>query len=215
MIRLFLVDDHPLVRSGLRLLLAQEPDLEVVGEAGHGQDLLDQLPATPADVVLLDLHMPVLDGLATTKRLRTEFPSVKVLVLSLLGHEHSVGQLFAAGAGGYILKSDELMTIALAIRTVATGRQYLCSELGLLLHKFLLLRAKQSASPAHNPYAFSPREFEILRLLAEGLTTSAIAGQLRSSRRTIETLRQHLLDKSKARNVAMLIQLVMAQGILP
>jgi DNA-binding NarL/FixJ family response regulator len=107
MSRIFLVDDHTIVRDGLRALLANEPDIEVVGEAGNGQELLDQLPTTPADVVLLDANMPVLDGLATTLRLRAEFPQVRVLILSMLAHERYIGQLFDAGASGYVLKSAE------------------------------------------------------------------------------------------------------------
>lgn len=215
MIRLFLVDDHPVVRSGIRALLAPEPNLEIVGEASHGQELLDKLPATRTDVVVLDICMPVLDGLATTKRLRVEFPEIRILVLSMLGQEHHVGQLLEAGAMGYTLKNDELAGIALAIRTVAAGRQYLCSELSLLmLHKALRRQLLPAETQVHNPYNFSRREFEVLHLLADGFTTTEIATKLLASRRTIETYRQHMLDKSKAKNVAMLIRLVMSQGLL-
>lgn len=215
MIRLFLVDDHPVVRSGIRALLATEPSVEIVGEASHGQELLDSLTATHTDVVMLDIRMPVLDGLATTKRLQADFPAVKVIILSMLGQEQHVSQLLEAGALGYVLKSGELSEIALAIRTVAAGRQYLCSELGLLmLRKALARKPLRPDTPPHNPYSFSQREFEVLHLLADGLTTSEISAKLLTSRRTVETYRQHMLDKSKARNVAMLIRLVMAQGLL-
>lgn len=215
MIRLFLVDDHPVVRSGIRSLLAPEPNLEIVGEASHGQELLDKLPTTRTDVVVLDVFMPVLDGLATTKRLRVEFPKIKILILSMLGQEHHVGQLLEAGAMGYVLKNDELAEIVLAIRTVAAGRQYLCSELGLLmLHRALRRQLLPTETQVHNPYNFSRRELEVLHLLADGFTTTEIAAKLLASRRTIETYRQHMLDKSKAKNVAMLIRLVMAQGLL-
>ena len=215
MTRLYIVDDHAVLRNGLRAILSQEASIELVGEASHGQELLDQLPTTPTDVVVLDLNMPVLDGLATTQRLRAEFPSIRVLVLSVLGREHDVSRLLAAGALGYALKNDELTEIALAIRTVAAGRPYLCSELGLLLLRKVLARPQaQPPAPVRNPYNFSPREFEILHLLAEGCTTAEIASKLLSNRRTIETSRQHLLDKSKAKNVAVLIRLTMAQGLL-
>ena len=219
MIRLFLVDDHPVVRGGIRALLAHEPDLLVVGEAIHGQDLLNQLPTTPADVVVLDSNMPVLDGLATTLHLHAEFPQVKVLILSMLNNERYVGQLFAAGALGYTLKNDEPAEIILAIRTVATGRPYLCSELSLqMLHKVLaqgqLPVAIPTGLPLPNPYNFSRREVEVLELLAEGLTNGDIATRLLTSKRTIETHRQHLLGKTRARNVAALIRLAVAQGML-
>jgi DNA-binding NarL/FixJ family response regulator len=208
-----------MVRGGVRVMLAPEPDLLVVGEANHGQALLDQLPSTPADVVLLDLNMPVLDGLATTHRLRVEFPAVKILVLSMLSHERYVGQLFEAGVLGYALKNDEPDEIVLAIHTVAAGRPYLCSELGLQL-----LARHQPASPepalaelsapVSNPYSFSPREQEVLRLLAEGLTNADIAEQLRTSKRTIETHRQHLLAKTRTKNVAALIKLAVSEGMV-
>ncbi|WP_141765645.1 response regulator, partial [Hymenobacter coccineus] len=138
MIRLFLVDDHSIVRNGLRALLAAEADLVVVGEASHGQELLDCLPATPADVVLLDLAMPVLDGLATTTRLRAEYPALHVLVLTMEAEPQRIGELFEAGARGYLLKNAGQIELLTAIRAVAAGEQYLCSELGMsLLHQVL------------------------------------------------------------------------------
>jgi DNA-binding NarL/FixJ family response regulator len=217
MIRLFLVDDHTIMRDGLRALLSREPTLQVVGEAGHGQELLDRLPAAPADVVLLDLNMPVLDGLATTQRLRVEFPEVKILVLSMLLHERYVGQLFEAGVCGYALKNDEISELVLAIKTVAAGRQYLCNALSLrMLDKVLAnpVALVPSPEPAKNPYNFSRRETEVLHLLSEGLTTSEIAEKLFTSKRTIETHRQNMLEKSQARNAAALIRLAMSQGVL-
>ncbi|MFD1873430.1 response regulator [Hymenobacter bucti] len=215
MIRLFLVDDHPIMRDGLRALFSREPTLQVVGEAGHGQELLERLPATPADVVLLDLHMPVLDGLATAQRLRIEFPEVKILVLSMLLNERYVGQLFDAGVRGYALKNNELSELVLGIRTVAAGRQFLCNELSLrMLNQVLAKTTEQTAEPANNPYNFSRRETEVLVLLSKGLTTSEIAKQLFTSKRTIETHRQHMLEKSQARNAAALIKLAMSQGVL-
>jgi DNA-binding NarL/FixJ family response regulator len=216
MTRIFLVDDHPMVRGGLRAILATEPDLLVVGEASHGQALLDQLPTTPADVVLLDMNMPVLDGLATTQRLRAEFPQVRILILSMLSHERYVGHLFEAGALGYALKNAESDEIVLAIHNVAAGRPYLCSELSLLL----LAKEQQTQYPdlffdeSPNPYNFSQRELEVLQLLAQGLTNADIADQLHTSKRTIETHRQHLLTKTSTKNAAALIKLAVAQGIL-
>ncbi|MGI4740385.1 MAG: response regulator [Janthinobacterium lividum] len=216
MIRLFLVDDHSLVRGGIRALLGREPSVQVVGEAGHGQALLDQLPTTPTDVVLLDLNMPVLDGLATTLRLQEAFPAVKILVLSMLSHERYIEQLLDAGAHGFALKNDEIGELIVGIQTVAAGRQYLCSELSLLLlQKVRTQAAELPKAPANNPYNFSRRETEVLQLLADGLTTSQIAEKLFTSKRTIETHRRHMLEKSQAKNAAALIKLVMAQGALP
>jgi len=216
MTRLFLVDDHTIMRDGLRALLARETSLQVVGEAGHGQELLDRLPAAPADVVLLDLNMPVLDGLATAQRLRVEFPQVKILVLSMLLNERYVGQLFEAGVCGYALKNDEISELVLGIQTVAAGRQFLCNELSLRMLNRVLVKTveKPEPEPTKNPYNFSRREIEVLILLAEGLTTSEIAEKLFTSKRTIETHRQNMLEKSQARNAAALIKMAMSQGVL-
>jgi DNA-binding NarL/FixJ family response regulator len=213
--RIFLVDDHAIVRDGIRALLAHEPGLEVVGEASHGQELLDQLPHTPANVVLLDINMPVLDGLATTQRLHAEYPDIKILVLSMLNHERYIGQLFTAGAHGYILKSADKGEILIAIQTVANGKQFLCSELGLaMLHKVLAKEEYTEPSDSKKPSQLTRRETEILRLLAEGLTTSEMAEKLFTSKRTIETHRQNILEKTQTKNTAALIKLAMTQGLL-
>lgn len=157
MILLFLVDDHPIVRNGLRATLAAEADLLVVGEASHGQELLEYIPTTPADVVLLDLALPVLDGLATTARLRAEYPALQVLVLTMLADAHRIGRLFAAGARGYLLKSAGQNELVAAIRAVAAGQLYLCSKLGMsLLHQVLALAPAAPAPTPHRPVRRRP-----------------------------------------------------------
>ncbi|MVN76194.1 response regulator [Hymenobacter sp. HMF4947] len=220
MSRIFLVDDHAIVRDGIRALLAAEPNIEVVGEASNGQELLDQLPTTPADVVLLDINMPVLDGLATTLRLQAEFPHVRVLILSMLSHERYIGQLFEAGALGYVLKSADKPEILGAIQMVAAGKYFLCSDLGLSMLRKVLTKAEE---PALLPGALevplkgghlSRRETEVLHLLAEGMTTNEIAEKLFTSKRTIETHRQNILEKTQTKNTAALIKLAMIQGLL-
>jgi DNA-binding NarL/FixJ family response regulator len=213
MSRIFLVDDHTIVRDGLRALLANEPEIEIVGEAGNGQELLDQLPTTPADVVLLDANMPVLDGLATTLRLRTEFPQVRVLILSMLAHERYIGQLFDAGAAGYVLKSAEKGEILVAIQTVIAGRHFLCSDLGLNMLRKVLAKDDEP-DEANKASRLSRRESEVLQLLADGLTTNEIAEKLFTSKRTIETHRQNILEKTQTKNTAALIRLAVTQGLL-
>ena len=153
MIRLFLVDDHPVLRDGLRALFEQDPSLHVVGEAESGEQLLARLPATPCDVVLIDLHMPGLDGLTTTRRLRAEFPDVRILILSMTDYERAIGEVLAAGAAGYVLKNaghDEIVT---AVRAVAGGQRFLCSELGLtMLEKLLAVTPEPAPPTSERPY---------------------------------------------------------------
>jgi DNA-binding NarL/FixJ family response regulator len=215
MTRLFLVDDHPLVRSGLRALLSKEPEVDVVGEAANGQELLDQLLAITCDVVLLDLHMPVLDGLATTLRLVAEYPQVRVLMLSMTDQARSIGQALAAGAHGYILKNADEGEISVAIQAVMSGKRFLCSEVGLDLLDQVFGSAETPASEAISATSpLSPRELEVLELLAIGLTTPQIADQLFLSRRTVETHRQNILAKTGVKNTAALIRHAMVQGYL-
>ncbi|TDN40053.1 response regulator transcription factor [Hymenobacter sp. UV11] len=213
MSRIFLVDDHTIVRDGIRAMLAAEPTIEIVGEASNGQELLDSLPTTPTDVVLLDANMPVLDGLATTLRLRAEYPEVRILVLSMLAHERYIGQLFDAGASGYVLKSAEKAEILVAIQTVIAGRQFLCSELGLSILRKILVKeeGEEEVTKAHK---LSRRETEVLQLLAGGLTTNEIAEKLFTSKRTVETHRQNILEKTQTKNTAALIHLAVTQGLL-
>ena len=212
MIRLFLADDHAILRDGLRALFELEPSLHVVGEAESGEQLLAQLPATPCDVVLLDLHMPGLDGLTTTRRLRAEFPDVRILILSMTDHERAIGEVLAAGASGYVLKNVGHDEIVAGVRAVAAGQRFLCSELGLTMLEKLL-----AVTPEPAPQLLSgltAREQEILRLVADGLTTAQIAEKLFTSPRTVESHRQNIMAKTGTKNTAALVKVAVSQGWL-
>ena len=215
MIRIFIVDDHAIIRDGLHTLLEADPLFAVVGEASNGQELLDQLPDMAADVVLLDLNMPVLDGLATTLRLRDEYPDLRILLLSMMTHERTIGEALAAGAHGYVLKNADKYEVVAALRSVAAGKRFLCSEIGLSLLEKVLLQAPRT--PAPDPAAGTPlthREREILGLVASGLTNQQIADQLFTSKRTVESHRQNLLEKTGVKNTAALVKYAMEYGLL-
>jgi DNA-binding NarL/FixJ family response regulator len=215
MTRLFLVDDHAIVRNGLRALLEESSDIEWVGEATNGQELLDQLPTTPTDVVLLDMNMPVLDGVATARRLHAEYPHVRVLMLSMVDQARYIGQALDAGAHGYVLKNADKGEILIAIYTVAAGKRFLCSEVGLaLLDQVLTTETNPAGGVDSSTSVLSHRELEVLQLLAEGLTTQQMADQLFISKRTIETHRKNILEKTGAKNTAALVRYAMAQGYL-
>jgi DNA-binding NarL/FixJ family response regulator len=214
MIRLFLVDDHAVLRAGLRALLAQEADFSIVGEAADGQALLDQLPTTPADVVLLDLHMPVLNGVATAERLHADYPELRILMLSMVEEPLSIQQTLVAGAHGYILKNAPKEEVVAGIRMVVAGRRFLCSEVGLsLLDLVLSSRGAPLPAPSAGPL-LSRREREVLLLVADGLTTMQIADQLFTSKRTVETHRQNILQKTGCRNTAALISYASTHQLL-
>ena len=215
MIRVFLVDDHPVVRDGIRSLLEHEAGIEVVGTAGNGQELLDQLPASPTDLVLVDINMPVMDGYTTTQRLREEYPNIKVLALSMLVEELYIGRMLEAGASGYLLKSTGKEEILHAIHAVMEGKLFLCSEIGLaMLHKVLNWDTSGVAATAHRNQLLSKREMEVLQLIAEGLTNAEIAERLFTSKRTVETHRQNILEKTQAKNTAALVKIALSDGLI-
>ena len=215
MIRVFIVDDHTLIRDGLRTMLAADPLFEVVGEASNGQALLDQLPTVAVDVVLLDLNMPVLDGLATTHRLREEYPHLRILLLSMMTHERTIGEALAAGAHGYVLKNADKYEVVAALQGVASGKRFLCSEIGLgLLEKLLLQEPRSPVPGTSSGVHLTHREREILQLVASGLTNQEIADQLFTSKRTVESHRQNLLEKTGVRNTPALVKYAMEHGLL-
>ena len=217
MTRLLLADDHTILRDGIRALLSAEYDLEVVGEAGNGAEVLALLETTPVDVVLMDVQMPVLDGFATMPELRQRFPDVRVLVLTMLDHENYAARMLEAGALGYVLKNAAISEIAHAIRTVAAGNPFLCTEIGLnMLYKAVAPRTgtEDSAAEGHFGADLTARELEVLKLIAEGLTNGEIADKLFTSKRTIETHRQNIIAKTQAKNTAALIKLAVGRGLI-
>lgn len=215
MIRVFLVDNHALVRSGLGLVLAAEPDLEIVGEARDGPELLAQLPTTPADVVLLGVNSPDRDGIETIRQLRAPYPALRVLVLSMVEQADYIWQLLAAGAQGCLLKSAGTAEIITGLRTVAAAGQFLSAAIGLSALRELHENGPQpAAAPTPPPGSLSGREVEVLQLLAEGLTTGKIADALFVSKRTIETHRQNILEKMQAKNTASLIRQALQTGLI-
>ncbi|HEX8328624.1 MAG TPA: response regulator transcription factor [Hymenobacter sp.] len=217
MTRILLADDHTILRDGIRALLSADGDLEVVGEASNGAEVLAMLETTPADVVLMDVQMPVLDGFATMPELRRRFPEVRVLVLTMLDHENYVARMFDAGALGYVLKNAAISEITHAIRTVAGGNQFLCTEIGLnMLYKAVAQTASVSIddSGSNSGSDLTARELEVLKLIAEGLTNGEISDKLFTSKRTIETHRQNIIAKTQAKNTAALIKLAVSRGLI-
>jgi DNA-binding NarL/FixJ family response regulator len=216
MTRIFLIDGHALRRDGVRIQLAATPGLLLVGEASPGQKLLDQLPTAAADVVMLGAEIAVPESLATMQRLRGEFPQAKVLALVSQNTEQQINRFFEAGAHGCVLPTASGAELQLAVRAVVAGRQFLGSGLGIALLQQIL---NQQLGPlvfvdAKEPLQLTRRETEILRLLADGLTTGEMAERLFTSKRTVETHRQNILEKTKTKNTAALIKLAMQRGLL-
>ena len=200
MIRAVVVDDHAVVRSGLRLLLDAEDDLEVVGEAGNTRDAVFEVRAQKPDVVLLDVVMSGESGIEALPKLLKEAPDTKVLVLSMQDDPSYVREAFSGGASGYVLKEAADVEVVAAVREAAAGRQYVHPALGARL-----VAAEAEARAAAEADPLSDREREVLRLLAAGLSTPEIAARLYI---TAGTVRSHLKSISRKLDVHSRLQAV-------
>jgi DNA-binding NarL/FixJ family response regulator len=208
-IRVLIVDDHAIVRAGLRLLLAQEDDLEPVGEAGTGREAVFEARGLKPDVVLIDIVMPDQSGLDVLPTLLRESPDLKVLVLSMQDDPRYVREAFAAGASGYVLKEAADAELVTAVREVARGGRYVNPELGARL-----MAAEVAAERHAADDPLSEREHEVLRLLALGHTNQEIAKALYISVRTAETHRSHIMQKLRLASRAELVRYAIGEGLL-
>lgn len=210
-IRLALADDQHLFRRGMALLLRDMADAQVVLECANGEDLLIALKKAEVDIVLLDLEMPVLDGTETMKRIRQEFPQVKVIILSTHDEDDFIARLMELGANGYMLKTAEPDEIDTAIRSVAQSGFYLNDAVNkAMLHGLV---KKKKVKPVFNDIdPLSERELEVLRGICQELTTSEIAARIFVSPRTVDFHRNNLLLKTGARNAAGLVVYALTQG---
>ena len=208
-IRVLIVDDHAVVRSGIRLLLEQEPDIEPVGEAGTGREAVFEARSLKPDVVLMDVVMPDQTGLEVLPTLLHERPELKVLLLSMQDDPRYVREAFEAGASGYVLKEAADAEVVAAIREVARGGRYVHPELGARL---VAAESAERKRAAEDP--LSEREREVLRLLALGHTNQEIAKQLFISVRTAETHRAHIMQKLRLGSRAELVRYALDQRLL-
>jgi two-component system response regulator NreC len=209
LIRVLIVDDHAVVRTGLRLLLESEQDIEVVGEAGTARAAVFEARSSKPDVVLMDVVMPGGSGIDVTPQLLHEKPDAKVLVLSMQDDPSYVRQAFAAGAAGYVLKEAADAEVVAAVREVASGGRYVNPALGA---KLVAADADERARAEADP--LSDREREVLRLLALGHTNQEIAKMLYISVRTAETHRAHIMQKLHLTSRADLVRYALANGLL-
>jgi two-component system response regulator NreC len=208
-IRLLIVDDHAIVRAGLRLLVDAEEDLQTVGEAGNVREAVFEARSSKPDVILMDVRMPEQSGLEALPTLLHEHPETKVLILSMEDDPRYVREAFAAGASGYVLKEAVDNELIAAIREVARGGRYVHPELGARL-----VAAEAEAERRAEEDPLSEREHEILRLLALGHTNQEIAKQLYISVRTAETHRAHIMQKLRLGSRAELVKYALSQGLL-
>jgi two-component system, NarL family, response regulator NreC len=208
-IKIVLVDDHAVVRSGLRLLLEAQEDIEVVGEAGTAKDAIFRARALKPDVILLDVVLPGESGIEVLPELLKESPESKVLFLSMQDDPSYVREAFAAGASGYVLKEAADEEVVSAVREIAGGGRYVHPALGA---RMVAAEAEERAAAQADP--LSDREREVLRLLALGHTNQEIAERLYISVRTAESHRAHIMQKLRLATRAELVRYALAHGLL-
>jgi DNA-binding NarL/FixJ family response regulator len=210
--KIVLADDHPLVRAGIRAELEKLPLAKVVAEAGDGREALKQMKAHQPDVVFIDISMPGLNGLEALSRINTEFPDVRVVVLSMHDNEEYVWRALKAGAAGYLLKRAATTELQAAMEQVMSGKIYLSREIAARFAKQIPSRGNV---PRRNPLdSLTGRQREILQLIAEGRNTKEIAEILKVSSKTVEYHRMQLMNRLDVHDIPTLVRLALKTGLV-
>ncbi|MBF0162176.1 MAG: response regulator transcription factor [Magnetococcales bacterium] len=209
MITIFIADDHPLLREGVKALLAAEGDLAVVGASGTGQETLHRLRKEVVDLLLLDLHLPDMDGFEVLQRVKKLRPELRVLVVTLCAEESMAFRVLRAGASGYLVKDALPEELVKAVRAVHLGRRYLSPETASrMVERFV----DPEEVPIHD--RLTNREFQVFKRLASGMTVSGIARELNLASSTVSTHRAHILDKLELTSVTALIRYAVDHGLV-
>ncbi|MEU2789844.1 response regulator transcription factor [Streptomyces sp. NPDC007100] len=194
-IRVLIADDQKLIRESFGIVLNAQPDIEVIGEAVDGQDAIDRIAALSPDVVLMDIRMPVLDGLEATHRITRSFPDVRIVMLTTFDEDEYVYEALRAGASGFMLKDSSAQQLAEAVRTVATGGALLAPTVTKrLIEEFARGRSPRTV-PRGRVAGLTERETEVLRLIAQGLSNSELAERLVIAEQTVKTHVSRMLVK--------------------
>ena len=210
-LRVVLADDHALVRAGIRLLLEKLPDMEVIAEASDGREAIRLVEKHEPHVVLTDIAMPFLNGLEVTRRLAKTFPKVRILILSMYSDEAHVFLALRAGAAGYLLKGSVREELKMAIRAVAQGETYLSPPVAKITIREYSGRVNAELGPLRK---LSPRQEQVLQLIAEGKTTKQIALALNISVKTVESHRTQLMERLDIHDIASLVRFAIKIGLV-
>ncbi len=208
---ILLVDDHKIMREGLRILLEKQEDLKIIAEAGDGRSAVSMAMELSPDLIVMDAVMPDMNGIEATRQIVSKKPGIKIIALSMHSDRQYITEMLKSGASGYVLKDCAFDELIFAIKAVLDGEMYLSQKLSdVILTEYL------NDVPFKKITAFSSltnREREVLQLIAEGKTTKKIAGDLNVSIKTIETHRQQLMNKLKIRSIAGLTKYAVREGL--
>jgi DNA-binding NarL/FixJ family response regulator len=211
-LRILLVDDHTIVRAGLRALVEKTPNVKVVAEAADGREALALIKSHQPDIVLMDIAMAGLNGLEAAARITKDFPKVRVIILSMHAAEQYVLQAFRAGAASYVLKNSATHELEMALKAVSNGQTYLSPSISSQVVDLCLGRSQPKEGLADQ---LTSRQREILQLIAEGKTTKEIAFLLNVSSKTVDSHRVQLMAKLDIRDIPGLVRYAMRFGLIP
>jgi two-component system response regulator NreC len=211
MIKVLIADDHAIVRAGLRTLIHSEPTMELAGEASGGYETIDLVEKTQPDVLVIDLSMPDLDGIAVTRQIKPRFPNVHILILTIHEDQALLREAIKAGASGYILKHAAESELIAAIQRILRGDLYVDPAMVRLL---LQEPAASPAAPPQSPEALTPREIEVLKLIVQGYTNRQIGEELHISFRTAESHRASLSEKLGLHSRVELVRYAREHGLI-
>jgi DNA-binding NarL/FixJ family response regulator len=212
--KILLADDHQIVREGIKSMLNAHDDMEVVGEARDGRSAVEMVETLNPDVVIMDVGMPHLNGIEATRQITTREPDAKVVALSMHCDRRFMGEMFKAGAKGYLLKDGAFEELATAIRSVVANKVYLSPRIANVVVDDYVHRTPGQASPETSAFArLTPREREVLQLMAEGRATKEIALDLKVSIKTVETHRRQIMEKLGIHSVAELTKYAIREGL--
>lgn len=217
MIQIILAEDHHVVRNGIKALLEKTGNIHVCGEAVNGKEVINLLQAgVEADLLLTDVNMPDMGGLELIEVLKSKYPRLKIVVLSMLDNDKFVAKALRSGAWGYLLKNITPEELIFALNHIHFHDKYICSELSMRFINRLIGNSGYEATDNEEPHKaeFTERELEVLELIAQGLTNADIADRLFASKRTVEGYRKKMLEKTNTQNTAELIRYAMRQRLI-
>jgi DNA-binding NarL/FixJ family response regulator len=215
-IRLLLADDHTIVRQGLAKLLEMEPDFEVVGEAENGREAIKKVEKLNPDIVLMDISMPLLNGIEATRQIKKNSPRTKIIILSMHAHDRYISELFSHGASGYLLKDASGSDIIQAVHAAVKGDTYLSPSISRRVVKdYVSMKSLKQHSSREDRYSqLSNREREVFQMIAEGRPTREVSDILCISQSTVKTHRANIMEKLHIDNLSQLIRFAVSLGIV-
>ena len=211
-IKVLLADDHKILREGLIVLLKKQHDIELIGEAEDGREAVRKTLELKPDVVIMDIGMPELNGIEATRQIKAALPEVNVIALSIHSDKRFVTGMLKAGALGYLLKDSAFNELVKAIKAVDDNKTYIGSGITEIIIEDYLYQLNKDTTTSDSP--LSEREYEVLRLLAEGKNAKEIASLLNVSPKTVETHRQHIMEKLNIHNLADLVKYAIQSGLI-